>query len=404
VEETGAEDQLLRIESVTDTALSHLDLEKLLEELLERVRELLGVDTATVLLYDAASGQLVATAAAGFAEEIREGVRIPVGSGFAGQVAAQRKPMVIGHVDESTVINPLLWEKGLRGLLGVPMLAAGQLIGVVHVGTLTQRQFDDHDVRLLQLAADRIALATQAQISQTQRATVAALQRSLLPSRLPQLPGLEFSARYVPGTGERVGGDWYDVFPLPGDRWGIVMGDVVGHGLPAAVVMGRLRSALRAYALIDDDPAGVLDKLNRKVMHFEPGAMATVLYAVVEPSYDKMLISLAGHPPPVMAVAGEPARLLELPPDPPMGVRYEAPRRVSEVDIPLGSVMCFYTDGMVERREWTMDAGLNLLCAAIDVRAAEAVTAKAMAALTRGNPPEDDIALLVMRRLPDGGV
>jgi serine phosphatase RsbU (regulator of sigma subunit) len=404
VEETGAEDQLLRIESVTDTALSHLDLEKLLEELLERVRELLAVDTATVLLHDAASGQLVATAAAGFAEEVREGVRIPVGSGFAGQVAAQREPVVIGHVDESTVINPLLWEKGLRALLGVPMLAAGQLIGVVHVGTLTQRQFTEHDVRLLQLAADRIALATQGQLAMTERASAAALQRSLLPSRLPRLAGLEFSARYVPGADLRVGGDWYDVFPLPGGRWGIVMGDVVGHGLPAAVVMGRLRSALRAYALIDvDDPAGVLEKLNRKVMHFEPGAMATVLYAVVEPSYDRMLISLAGHPPPVVAVVGERGRLLDLRPDPPIGVRYEVPRRVSEVDLSPGSVMCFYTDGLVERREWTMDAGLDLLCGAVDVRPAEAVSATVMAALTRAKPPEDDIALLVMRRLQDGG-
>ncbi|MET0237781.1 MAG: GAF domain-containing SpoIIE family protein phosphatase [Kibdelosporangium sp.] len=402
VEKTGAENQLLRIESVTDTALSHLDLEKLLEELLERVRELLAVDTATVLLHDSASDQLVATAAAGFVEEIREGVRIPVGSGFAGQVAALRKPVVIGHVDESTVINPLLWEKGLRGLLGVPMLAAGQLIGVVHVGSLTQRQFTEHDVRLLQLAADRIALATQGQMSRTERATAAALQRSLLPSRLPRLPELEFAARYVPGADERVGGDWYDVFALPGDRWGLVMGDVVGHGLPAAVVMGRLRSALRAYALDDvDDPAGVLEKLNRKVLHFEPGAMATVLYAVVEPSYDTMLVSLAGHPPPVVAVAGEPTRLLDMLPDPPIGVRYDAPRRNSTVNIPKGSVVCFYTDGLVERREWTMDAGLALLCASVDVRPAEAVSAKAMSALTRAKSPEDDIALLVMRRLPD---
>jgi phosphoserine phosphatase RsbU/P len=398
--DTGAEDQLLRIESVTDSALAHLDVEKLLEELLERVRELLAADTATVLLHDEASAQLVATAAAGFEEEVRQGVRIPVGAGFAGQVAAQRKPVSIEHVDPTTVVNPLLWEKGLHALLGVPMVAVGRLIGVVHVGTFAQRRFTERDVHLLQLVADRMALAVQTQASRTERATASALQRSLLPARLPRLAELEFAARYVPGADLRVGGDWYDVFPLPGDRWGLVMGDVVGHGLPAAVVMGRLRSALRAYALLDvDDPAGVLEKLDRKATHFEPGAMATVLYAVVDPSYEWIAVSLAGHPPPVRALPGEGAELLDLPPDPPIGARYESPRRTSQVDVPRGSVLSFYTDGLVERRGQSLDAGLEQLCAAVDARPAEAVCTKVMSTLTGGMPPEDDIALLVMRRL-----
>ncbi|CAM4012067.1 SpoIIE family protein phosphatase [Kibdelosporangium persicum] len=402
---TGAEDQLLRIESVTDSTLSHLDLEKLLAELLLRIREQLAADTATVLLHDSNSRQLIATATAGFEEEVRQGVRIPVGAGFAGQVAAQRRPIVVNHVDASTVVNPLLWEKGLHTLLGVPMVAGGQLIGVLHVGSIAQRTFTEQDVHLLQLAADRMALATQAQVARTERATATALQRSLLPARLPRLAGLEFATRYVPGAELRVGGDWYDVFPLPDDRWGIVMGDVVGHGLPAAVVMGRLRSALRAYALLDtDDPASVLDKLNRKAMHFEPGAMATVLYAVVEPTYDRFRISLAGHPPPVMVAPGEPARLVELAPDPPIGVRHPGPRHSSVVEIPGESVVCFYTDGLVERRGWTLDMGLELLCGALDARPAESVAARVMSVMTRAEPPEDDIALLVMRRPGDGEV
>ncbi|SMD19395.1 Serine phosphatase RsbU, regulator of sigma subunit [Kibdelosporangium aridum] len=384
---------------MTDSALSHLDLEKLLQELLERVRELLTADTATVLLYNQSSAELVATAAAGFEEEVRQGVRIPLGTGFAGQVAAQRKPVRIDHVDSSTVVNPLLWEKGLHALLGVPMVAAGELVGVVHVGTYAQRDFTDHDVQLLQLVADRIALATQAQVSRTERATAAALQRSLLPTRLPRLDGLEFAARYVPGADLRVGGDWYDVFPLPGGWWGIVMGDVVGHGLPAAVVMGRLRSALRAYALLQvDDPADVLDKLNRKASHFEPGAMATVLYAVVEPSFERIRVSLAGHPPPVLAAPGHPTRLLEMPADPPIGVRFDSMRHTTEIDVPPDAVVCFYTDGLVERREWTLDTGLEKLKAAVDARPAEIVSAAVMSALTQAHPPEDDTAVLIMRR------
>ncbi|ONI76425.1 diguanylate phosphodiesterase [Actinosynnema sp. ALI-1.44] len=390
------------MERVTDSALSHLDLEKFLAELLVRVQEQLAVDTATVLLHDSASGQLVATATAGFEEEIRQGVRVPVGAGFAGRVAADRKPVVVEHVDASTVVNPLLWEKGLHTLLGVPMVAAGQLIGVLHVGTIAERKFTEHDIQLLQVAADRMALATQAQVVRTERATATALQRSLLPTRLPSLPGLEFAARYVPGADMRVGGDWYDVFSLSDGRWGVVMGDVVGHGLPAAVVMGRLRSALRAYALLDPDPAGVLEKLNRKAMHFEPGAMATVLYAVIEPAADRICISLAGHPPPLVAVPGEQARLVQLPADPPIGVRYDDQRVTSVVELPPRAVLCFYTDGLVERRSWTLDDGLELLCEAVEAKPAELVSAKVMSVLTGASPPEDDIALLVMRRVPEG--
>ncbi|HEY0807396.1 MAG TPA: GAF domain-containing protein, partial [Pseudonocardiaceae bacterium] len=227
-EHGDAADRLRRIEAVTDSALAELNTEKLLGELLLRVRELLGVDTATVLLLDASARQLVATAAVGIEQEVRQGVRIPVGRGFAGRVAAERQPVIVDHVDDSTVVNPLLWERGLRVMLGVPLLAEGSLIGVLHVGSVTQQRFTDDDIHLLQMVADRIALAVRTQVSMVERAAAAALQRSLLPSVLPSLPGLEFAARYVPGSDTGVAGDWYDVFTLPGDRVGVVMGDVVG--------------------------------------------------------------------------------------------------------------------------------------------------------------------------------
>jgi hypothetical protein len=250
VAETGGfEDRLRRVHSLTDAALSRLSLEDLLVELLDRIRELLGTDTATVLLHDPAAGELYATAAVGLEEEVRQGVRIPLGEGFAGRIAAGLRPVEVHLIDPTTVVNPLLWEKNLKALLGVPMLVAGDLVGVLHVGTFTPRRFTEEDTGLLQVAADRIALAVRAEASVTDRAAAAALQRSLLPAVLPAVPGLEFAARYVPGAASGVGGDWYDVFELPGDRLGVVIGDVAGHGLAAAVVMGRLRSALRAYAL-----------------------------------------------------------------------------------------------------------------------------------------------------------
>lgn len=388
------------IEAVTDPALSRLDVDELVHELLTRVRRLLDVDTATVLLLDPAARQLVATHAVGIEEEVQQGIRVPWGEGFAGRVAASGEVVELDHVDETTVVNSLLWEKGLRAMLGVPMVGLGRLIGVAHVGSLTQRRFTDDEVHLLRMVADRIALAANAQMASADRAAVSALQRSLLPARLPMMADLEFAARYVPGTAQGVGGDWYDVFPLPGDRLGIVIGDVMGHGLPAAVIMGRLRSALRAYALLEvDDPAQVLDRLDRKAVHFEASAMATVAYAVVDARHESLTLAVSGHPPPVLAVPGEQVKLVDIDPNPPIGLRHKWPHRNHTVRLPVGAVMGFYTDGLVERRGLSIDVGLDRLCAVPMSGPVDQVCSRIMRTLVGDlDSPEDDTALLVMRR------
>lgn len=396
-----AEDRLRDIEAVTDAALAQLTTEKLLSELLERVRDLLQADTATVLLLDGAQRYLRATAAVGIEEEVRQGVRVPVGRGFAGRIAAQREPVVIDHVDESTVINPLLWERGLHTLVGVPMIAEGRLVGVLDIGAVAPRRFSDHDVQLLQVVADRIALVAHNQVTAVERASAQALQHSLLPGGLPEVPGLSFASRYVPGADSGVGGDWYDVFSLPGGRVGIVMGDVVGHGLGAAVVMGRIRSALRAYGLVSEDPAEVLDLLDREAKHFEDGVMATVSYAVVAPSREYITVSLAGHLPPMLAVPGQETVLLEEAVRPPIGLALAGRRSSNTVlDLPSGAVVCFYTDGLVEWRGDTIDNGLERLREAITPGHPEAVCVRVMAALVGRRRAQDDIALLVVRREP----
>lgn len=397
VDQGNVADRLRRIEAVTDSALAHLSTEQMLNELLTRVREALRADTATVLLLDPTGHQLTAVAAVGIEEEVRQGVRVPLGRGFAGTIAATHRPMIVDHVDPTSVVNPLLWERGLRVLLGVPLVAAGRLIGVLHIGALTGQRFTEHDISLLQMVADRIALAVHTQVSAEDRAASAALQRSLLPAVLPALPGCEFAARYVPGESD-VGGDWYDVFPLPGDRIGIVMGDVVGHGLAAAVVMGRLRSALRAYALDEPDPAHVLAKLDRKARHFEVGVMATVSYAVVSPDRAQVTVSLAGHLPPVRVEPGGAGELMTLPVAPPIGFPHEGPYPSGKLDLPTGAVLCFFTDGLVERRDSTIDDGLARLCAAVTAEEPEAVCSRVMAELVGMEKARDDIALLAVRR------
>ncbi|MGH3601418.1 MAG: GAF domain-containing protein, partial [Pseudonocardiaceae bacterium] len=230
--------RLRRIESVTDAALAHLDVEDLLGELLDRVRELLEVDTATVLLLDSSCQQLVATAARGIEAVVRQGIRIPMGKGFAGRVAAEKGPVIIEQVDHTNVLYPFFREHGICSLLGVPLLISGTVIGVLHVGTLAPRRFTDDDVSLLQIVADRVALATQSRRAEVDRAAAVVLQRSLLPARLPVVPGLEIAARYVPAENGGVSGDWYDVFTLPSGWLCVVIGDVVGRGLVAADVMG----------------------------------------------------------------------------------------------------------------------------------------------------------------------
>jgi sigma-B regulation protein RsbU (phosphoserine phosphatase) len=405
-----AADRLRDIESLTDAALSRLDEYALLSALVERVKEVLRADTAAVLLLDQSARQLIATAASGIEEEVRQGVRIPLGAGFAGRVAASHEPVILTRVDHTTVRNPLLVDRGIRSLLGVPLLVGGRVIGVLHVGSLSGQPFEQQDVELLQLAADRAALAVHSLMAQDDALAAVALQRSLLPTALPAVPGLGLAARYVAGSGA-VGGDWYDVFVLPDGKLGVVVGDVAGSGLEAAVIMGRIRSALRAYVLETPDPATALRMLDRKIQYFEPNAMATVLYGLYTPGTGDFTVSSAGHLPPVLAAPGGQAGLLPLRPDPPIGTADDLQRRSASFFIPPGALLCCFTDGLVERRGQVLDQGMDTLAAtlgkliavgpgATTEPVAEDACAEIMRALVGSTAAQDDIAVLVLSRPP----
>ncbi len=400
-DDLGDEQRLRRIEAVTDATLSRLDAADLFDELLDRVRDLLQVDTAAILLLDVPAQQLVATAARGLEEEVRQGFRVSVGRGFAGRIALTRQPVVIEDVTPDRVVNPVLLHTGVRSLLGVPVTSRDELLGVLHVGTLTPRRFVADDIRLLELVADRIRLALPARASSLEQTAALALQRSLIPTELPKVPGLELAGRYVPGHASGVGGDWYDVFTLPTGWLGMVVGDVSGHGLQSAVVMGRVRSALRAYALVCDDPAEALTLLDRKVVHFEAGNLTTALYAMISPDGATLHVSLAGHPRPVLAVPDQPNAVLPVHIDPPLGIGHPRPRRhTTTLDFAPGAVLVSYTDGLVERRGELYDDGVARLMAAVPLAPVETVCATVMATLDAEHPA-DDIALLAVRRLPD---
>lgn len=231
----------------------------------------------------------------------------------------------------------------------------------------------------------------------------AALQRSLMPDGLPEIRGLQLAARYVPAEGD-LGGDWYDVFPLPDGSVGVVMGDVMGHGFASAVIMGRLRSSLRSYALDHGDPAEVLRRLDRKIEYFEPGAMATVLYGVLAAPFDTIRFSSAGHLPPIVAAPGGGGQLAAVAPDLPMGVDLDRPRHTTEVQLPVGAAFCLYTDGLVEQRldpqRWlgSIDAQLARVCAAVTTDDPAEVVERLIAELPAPDDPDDDVAVLVIKR------
>jgi putative methionine-R-sulfoxide reductase with GAF domain len=392
-----AEDRLRDLKALTDARLGHLDVDDLLVELLDRVLLILDADTAAVLLLDEGSGELVARAARGLEEEVRQGVRIPLGRGFAGRVAAEKHPVILDRVDETTVTNPILWETGIKAMLGVPLLVGGDAIGVLHVGSRGGRRFTEDDAELLQVVADRVAGATQSRSLEVERAAARVLQRSLLPTALPRLPALEFAARYMPAEETGIGGDWYDVFVLPSGEVWVITGDVAGHGFHAAVVMGRLRSTIRAYALDGRPPEEVLDLTDRKIQHFEADEMATVVCAASPPPFDTVHVASAGHLPPLLAVPGCETTLVETEISPPLGTT-EVTRGSVSVAMPAGALLFLYTDGLVERRGEPLDVGFERLRSVVAATSADGVCKRAIDVLFASTAPADDVAMLAMRR------
>jgi anti-sigma regulatory factor (Ser/Thr protein kinase)/putative methionine-R-sulfoxide reductase with GAF domain len=394
--------QVRSLYRLSDPALSELALEELLDELLERVRDALNVDTVAILLFEEQTQQLVARAARGIEEEVEQGVRLPIGRGFAGRIAAERVPIFIADVDHADILNPILRQKGIRSLLGVPLIVAGNLIGVMHVGSLKPRTFRETDVTVLELAAARAAPAIErarlyAALEREHRlATV--LQRSLLPRRMPSVFGVAVAARYLPARDE-VGGDWYDVIELPRGLIGVAIGDVVGHGIRAAALMGQLRTALHSYAIQGNGPGRTLELVDRYMQGAAEGAMATAAYAVLDTSTQTVRFANAGHLPPIVT-GPDTARLLEVPPAPPLGAMPYGSCPEHELTLGREETIVLYTDGLVERPGIPLDDGIDRLLEVI--RTSTSVDDACVLAVDQLVPvegPRDDVAIVAMKNV-----
>ncbi|MFC8533851.1 SpoIIE family protein phosphatase [Streptomyces sp. NPDC057249] len=317
----------------------------------------------------------------------------------------------------------------VQSTLAVPMVAHDTVVGLVRFSrTKGSEPFDARDRALAtELAARAAVCIDNARLYRREHERALILQRSLLPPGDPEAAGLDIACRYLPGnTANEVGGDWFDVIELPGHRTALVVGDVMGRGLRAAVAMGELRTAVRTLALLDLEPAEVLSALDEVARGLgTPGAasasggggaqwparaahksreadlsevyLATCVYAVYDPVTRRCTFANAGHLPPVVVEPGEAAQLLDVPPGMPLGVGGE-PFEEVEVELKEGALLALYTDGLVESRDHPLDEGLAALRKALvePAQPLEDVCDRVLGSLhTRHG--EDDIALLMAR-------
>jgi PAS domain S-box-containing protein len=396
---------------LVDAALAASKLDEILEELVTQVRRVLGADAATILLADEDGKRLTVAAASGpevpQGEEVagEEAMSIAFGEGFAGRVARAREGMLAHGPAPQELPDPSLRALEVDSLLGVPLLVEKKVTGVLVVAALAPRRFSSEDLGLLKLAADRVALAIlHARVYEREHRIAETLQLSLLPDKLPQTPGLEVAARYKAAAAEaEVGGDWYDVIPTPSGGVGLVMADVAGKGLAAASMVGRLRSALRAYALEGHDPAHVVEQLNRLVWtEATEGQMTTLLYVVVEPGESRIDWVNAGHPAPLLVNGSEEPEFLEGNGSVPLGVLPFPSYEKESATMEPGSSLVLYTDGLIERPGQHLDDGLAELAAR--VREApedpELLCDYLLGTLVPAGGAPDDVAILTLRNLP----
>jgi PAS domain S-box-containing protein len=296
------------------------------------------------------------------------------------------------------------YELGVHSMLVVPLRARGIVLGLMVLSRAGRREgFDRDEQAFAGELADRAGSSLDnARLYARERAAALMLQRSLLPKTVPQPPGMEIGYRYVPGSvGTEVGGDWFDVIPLPDDRVALVVGDVMGHGLRAAATMGRLRTAVRTLARLGLPPDVLLQHVHDLADDLAQGPdealIATCVYAVYDPATRRLVLAKAGHTPPLLLVPGEPAQVLDLPSGTPLGVG-GVPFASVELTVPEGTVLVLYTDGLVESRTEDIDVGTRRLCAVLEQEfdSVEEACDRVVGTLERGQEP-DDVALLLAR-------
>ncbi|MFC5752656.1 SpoIIE family protein phosphatase [Actinomadura rugatobispora] len=341
----------------------------------------------------------------------------PEGTPFR-EVLESARPVHLPHVDAGVAGDiAARWRRTPAGelLTGVsmvllPMIARDTLLGFISCTRVPGfRRFDAYDVEIgMEFAARAAIVIDNARRFSRERATALALQRSLLPHRLSAPSSVEVRHRYLPGSQlVEVGGDWYESIALPGARVALIVGDVAGHGVRAAVTMGRLRTALHTLANLEHPPADALHVMHELMVELgeqEPH-FATCLYAVYDATSGTLEVASAGHLPPLLVGPDGTTRYLEVPPAPPLGVAGSATIESREFEVEDGSVFVIYTDGLVENRGRDIDDGLERLQGVFGPDTVDRPMeelAKATLAGVYADRHRDDIAVLLarLRRIP----
>ncbi|WP_329213344.1 SpoIIE family protein phosphatase [Streptomyces sp. NBC_01485] len=301
------------------------------------------------------------------------------------------------------------YRHGVHTMIAVPLRARGTVLGVaVGIRVAHPDDYEADDAVFAEELASRAAVCIDnARRFARERTTALALQHSLLPRGLPGQAAVEVAHRYLPsGSTAGIGGDWFDVIPLSGSRVALVVGDVVGHGIPSSATMGRLCMAVRTLADVDLPPDELLTHLDDLVTHlaaYDDGGDdvaelgATCLYAVYDPVSRRLTLAAAGHPAPAVVLPDGTARLVAMTPGPPLGVG-GLPFEAVELELPEGSVVALYTDGLIEGRDRDLDRATGELCNALTAPAAtlDALCDTVLKAVLP-EEPGDDVALLLAR-------
>ncbi len=355
-----------RLQQATSMLAEALTVEQVVEVITEVGRSAVGAERSAVALLDPDGVRLRTVNPGGPPGEIPLDAPSVITAAITSRrpVLVEDRDALRRQFEPDANLDLYLKHSDEQAWVGLPLLAAGAPLGAIRFSFTRPRRITEEERVFLEALAGQCALAVErATLFEREHTTAETLQRSLLPDRLPTVPGIILEARYLPVTRNmEIGGDWYDAFKLPDGRLAIAAGDVMGKGLTAAAGMGRVRNALRALALTDPRPAAVLAGLDRLFSATElDEQVTTVAYLVIDPVTGEGLAGNAGHLPPLRLRSDGPPRLDTIEAGTPLG--WASPRQQHSFRLPPGNTVVFYSDGLVENRMRGLDAGLDELLA-----------------------------------------
>jgi PAS domain S-box-containing protein len=404
-----------RLQQATSMLAEALTVEQVVEVIIEVGRSAIGADRSAVALLDTEWLRVHTVNPGGLPESPGSpGGDIPLDiPSVVTKAINTRRPVLAESPDalrrqfEDDDVGPFLANTDERAWVGMPLMVAGSAIGALRFSFTRLRKINDEERIFLEALAGQCALAVErASLFEREHSTAETLQRSLLPDRLPQVPGIILDAQYLPVTRNmEIGGDWYDAFRLPDGRLAVAVGDVMGKGLSAAAGMGRARNALRALALSDPRPAAVLAGLDRLYSTTElDEQLTTVAYLLIDPTTGAGLAGNAGHPPPLLISHNKQPQFDSTAPGTPLG--WAIPREQYSLKLTPGDSIILYSDGLIINRNRGLDEGLHDLVSVTKDVAPEVARdpAKLLKHLVyrmlAGYEQDDDVVVLVLQLSP----